>query len=259
MSSKTDPGRPTGASIVDSDITTRTRTIAECVKDTGHLRNQTNIIESDLHWYPQYLYNLALKHARTGNALTVLSANVALCHTCLSGNTIQQLLVSKHLPASYSHTSLDQLHRTTGNELAKKPLNSLLEVLNSLGFSWQDIARISGVSVPALRKWRHGHSATGANRQRVAMVVAFCRIAEETYLIEDVAGWLETPLHPSAPITGLDLMAEQRFDLALELADTWMQDPESVLDRFEPGWKEKYASQVEVFVAPDGLPGLRLT
>ena len=155
--------------------------------------------------------------------------------------------------------ALDQLHRTMGNELTKSPLNNLLEGLNSLGFSWQGIARVSGVSVPALRKWRHGHSATGANRQRVAMVVAFCRIAEENYLIEDVAGWLETPLHPSAPITGLDLVAEERFDLALELASTRMQDPESVLDRFEPGWKERYASQVEVFVAPDGLPGLRLT
>ena len=215
MSSKTDPGRPTGASIVDYDITTRTRTIAEWVKDTGHLRNQTSIIVSDssnLHQSTQGLHNQALI----------------------------------------------KLHRTKGSELAKEPLIKLLEGLNSLGFSWQDIARISGVSVPALRKWRHGYSATGANRQRVAMVVAFCRIAEETYLIEDVAGWLETPLHPSVPITGLDLMAEQRFDLALELAGTWMQDPESVLDRFEPGWKEKYASQVEVFVAPDGLPGLRI-
>lgn len=151
------------------------------------------------------------------------------------------------------------LHSQSERELAEKPLLKLIERLNSLGFSWQGIARVSGVSVPALRKWRHGHSATGANRQRVAMVVAFCRIAEENYLIEDVAGWLETPLHPSAPITGLDLVAEERFDLALELASTRMQDPESVLDRFEPGWKERYASQVEVFAAPDGLPGLRLT
>lgn len=151
------------------------------------------------------------------------------------------------------------LHSQSERDLTEKPLLKLIERLNSLGFSWQDIARISGVSMPALRKWRHGHSPTGINRQRVAMVVAFCRIAKEKYLIEDVAGWLESPLHPSAPITGLDLVAEERCDLALELVSTGLQDPESVLDRFDPGWKDRYGSQVEVFAAPDGLPGLRLT
>ena len=151
------------------------------------------------------------------------------------------------------------LHNNMTNELAKKPMTSLLNRLSDLGFSWQDIARLSGVSVPALRKWRHGNPATGVNRHRVAMFLAFCKIADEYYFIEDVAGWLETPLHPSAPITGLDLIAEGRFDLALELASTRMQDPELVLDQFEPGWKEKYESQVELFIAPDGLPGLRLT
>lgn len=164
-----------------------------------------------------------------------------------------------HSTQGLHNLALGQLLYTKATELAKKSLINLLEELNSLGFSWQGIARISGVSVPALRKWRHGHSATSANRQRVAMVAAFCRIAEENYLIEDVAGWLETPLHPSAPITGLDLVAEERYDLALELAGTRMQNPELVLDRFEPGWKERYRSQVEVFAAPDGLPGLRLT
>lgn len=157
------------------------------------------------------------------------------------------------------HQTLIQLLNTTANELAKKPMTYLLNQLNSLGFSWQDIARLSGVSVPALRKWRRGNPATGVNRHRVAMFLAFCKIAEEYYFIEDVAGWLETPLHPSAPITGLDLIAEGKFDLALELASTRMQDPELVLDQFEPGWKEKYESQVELFIAPDGLPGLRLT
>lgn len=173
---------------------------------------------------------------------------------------IVSYLTYLHQSAQGLHNqALINLHNTTANELAKKPIGDLLNRLNVLGFSWQDIARISGVSVPALRKWRHGNPATGANRQRVAMVLAFCQIAEEKYYIDDVAGWLETPLHPSAPITGLDLIAEGRFDLALELASTRMQDPELVLDQFEPGWKGKYESQVELFIAPDGLPGLRLT
>ena len=91
------------------------------------------------------------------------------------------------------------------------------------------------------------------------MVVAFCDIAMDEYLIADVAGWLETPLHPKAPLTGLDLIEKGRFDLALHAASDGIEDPESILNDVDPDWKERYASPVEAFVAPDGLPGLRLT
>lgn len=153
--------------------------------------------------------------------------------------------------------ALLELLYTTANQLAKEPLINLLEQLSGLGFSWQGIARLSGVSVPALRKWRTGNPAKGDNRYRVNLVVAFCQIAEDKYLIDDVASWLETPIHRKAPITGIDLIAEERFDLALDLACNIMQDPERVLDQFEPDWREKYRSRIEVFSAPDGLPGLR--
>ena len=38
-------------------------------------------------------------------------------------------------------------------------------------------------------------------------LVAFCDIVREQYLIDDVASWLEVPLIPQVPITGLDLLA----------------------------------------------------
>ena len=154
--------------------------------------------------------------------------------------------------------ALVQMHLTLANDRAKEPLAELLEILSDLGFSWRDIARLSGVSVPALRKWRHGGTPTGSNRKRVAMVVAFCDIAWEQYLIDDVAGWLETPLHPDAPISGLDLIEKERFDLALRAASDRMDNPESILNEFEPNWQENYQSRVEIFTAPDGLLGLRL-
>lgn len=163
-----------------------------------------------------------------------------------------------HIQVLPTAALLQHLHKVTV-ELAKEPLTDLLDRLNSLGFSWQDIARASGVSVPSLRKWRSGSPASSDKRSRVASVLAFCRMAEENYGIEDAAGWLETPLHPSAPVTGLDLMAGERFDLVLELASTRRQDPKWILDRFQPEWREEYESQVELFIAPDGLPGLRLT
>ena len=165
------------------------------------------------------------------------------------------------------HESIGQLHSDSLDEElrsltvrhAREHLPMLLDWLSTLGFSWRDIAKIAGVSVPAVRKWRRGESATGDNRQRVARIVALCEIAAERYIIADVAGWLETPLHPEAPLNGLDLMASERFDLVLALAREQPGDPERVLDEFEPNWRARYRSDVEVFTAPDGLPGLRLT
>jgi hypothetical protein len=114
------------------------------------------------------------------------------------------------------------------------------------------------VSVPALRKWRQGAPATGQNRKRVATMVAFCEIARDEYLISEVAGWLETPIHPDVPTTPMDMIANDRWDLVLRLAGTHGEDPEVVLEEFEPGWRKRYESSVEVFPGPDGLPGVRL-
>ena len=160
--------------------------------------------------------------------------------------------------SSFHAASLAQLHRALSNERAKESISRLLDELSGLGFSWRDIARVSGVSVPGVRKWRTGGPASGENRKRVAMVAAICELARDQYLIDDIASWMETPLHPDAPVTVLDLLTRQRFDLVLELASDYGTDPELVLDQFEPGWRERYASAVEVFVAPDGLLGVRM-
>ena len=85
--------------------------------------------------------------------------------------------------------SLVQLHRTMAQDLTKQGLSGLLNRLSKLGLSWREIARVSSVSVPAVRKWRNGEPATGENRMRVAMVSAFCELVEDQYMIDDVAGW----------------------------------------------------------------------
>ena len=220
MTTKLDVENPTGASY---EIEAPTRTVSELVEQSSELVERTG-----------HLKNLTRILVQDSNEL-------------------HQSITDFHMVA------LLELHRKMANDLAKNSMATLLGKLSDLGFFWHDIARISGVSVPALRKWRHGKPATGANRKRVAMVVALCDISQENYHIDDVAGWLETPIHQRAPISGLDLIAKERFDLVLELASTRMQDPELILDRFEPEWREKYSSPVEVFIAPDGLPGLRLT
>lgn len=164
-----------------------------------------------------------------------------------------------HQSTEELHTeSLTSLHRRMSYDQAKFSLPSLLDELSAMGFSWRDIARACGVSVPALRKWRNGAPAIGENRLRVAKFMALCIIARDQYLIDDVASWVETPLHQDAPLTVLDLVAEERLDLALQLASEQGTDPERILDLFDPEWRDHYASKVEVFTGPDGLPGLRL-
>ena len=163
-----------------------------------------------------------------------------------------------HLVDAHHSDGLDAELRVRASERAKQPLEAVLTELSDLGFSWRDIARVAAISVPALRKWRLGGAATGENRHKVALMLSLCDIARLRYHIPDVAGWLETPLHSDAPVTGLDLMAEGRFDLVLRLSRDQGSDPEAVLDEFEPDWRDRYASAVEVFTGPDGTPGLRL-
>lgn len=164
-----------------------------------------------------------------------------------------------HPSAQIQHiASLLELHQKISYQRTKESLTRLLSELSSLGFSWRDIARMSDVSVPAVRKWRNGGSATISNRNRVAEILAVCDIARDQCLIDDVAGLLETPLCAEAPVTALDLIAAQRFDLVLQLVSDWGADPDNVLDEFDPEWRQRYASTVKVFAAPDGLPGVRL-
>ena len=162
-------------------------------------------------------------------------------------------------PTGVLHSDgLDEELRSLTVRCAGERLPSLLNRLAALGFSWRDIARAAGVSVPEVRRWRRGGSATGAGRQRVARFVALCEVAAERCHIVDVAAWLETPLHPEAPLTGLDLVETERLDLILVLARDRPDGPEQVLDGFDPDWRTRYCPGVEVFTAADGMPGLRL-
>ncbi len=54
------------------------------------------------------------------------------------------------------------------DEAAKGAPADLLSELADLGFSWTSVARIVGVSIPAVRKWRQGDAVSGHNRRRLA-------------------------------------------------------------------------------------------
>jgi hypothetical protein len=83
-------------------------------------------------------------------------------------------------------------HKT--DDKARLGLQSLLITLTAgYGLGWSDIARLVGVSVPAVRKWRHGGDITSTRLHSVARLVAFLSMLEDEE-IRDPAAWLDLPL-----------------------------------------------------------------
>ncbi len=156
------------------------------------------------------------------------------------------------------HQAFQAQLNTKAREMAKRPATEMLDELAGRGFAWRDIARLVGVSVPAVRRWRQGESPTGPHLLAIARLLAFTEILRVDHLVSDVAGWLEMPLVPEAPLTGIDMAADGRFVDLLDLA-TGHETPEAALDRWQPGWHERSSSQFEVFEAADGELGLRPT
>jgi len=150
------------------------------------------------------------------------------------------------------HRSLrHQLNSRLEKLVARNP-TELLNELADTGFGWRDIARMVGVSVPALRRWRNGELPTGENRRAIAQLLAFAQIIGEDHVFEP-ASWMEVPLAEGAPTTRIDLFASGQLDVVFDLA-TQNCTPEAAMDVAEPGWRERYKSDWEVAAAPDGQP-----
>lgn len=141
-------------------------------------------------------------------------------------------------------------------KVAKRAPTDLLGDLSEVGFGWRDIARMVGVSVPALRRWRQGEPPTGEHRRRVAELVAFVRILTDDHLVSDVASWLEMPIAGGVPLNGIDLYSEGHLVTIFDLASEHIT-PDQALDQADPGWRDRYHSDYEVFRAGDGQPAIR--
>lgn len=129
---------------------------------------------------------------------------------------------------------------------AVKQLNDVA----NMGFAWRDLARLIGVSVPALQKWRKGERLSGDNRKRLADLAAVCELLVTHYYVEEVAAWFETPLISGVPVTPIDLWADGRVDLVFEAASH--DDPETLVGKYDPDWRSTYSSPFVVVLAEDG-------
>jgi hypothetical protein len=142
------------------------------------------------------------------------------------------------------------------NQRGRSSARELLDQLADLGFAWRDVARLVGVSVPAIQKWRRGEGANGENRHKVASLLAACDLVAEHYGIQEVASWFEMPLLFGVPVTPIDLWAGCRPDLVFDYA-SGHADSEQILVSWDPQWRDRYRSNFEVFRAGDGQLSIR--
>ncbi|WP_298209050.1 hypothetical protein [Ferrimicrobium sp.] len=139
---------------------------------------------------------------------------------------------------------------------AKRSVPTLLHELSTdRGMAWRDIARLVGVSVSAIRKWRNDGAASSENRLVLARLAAFLDLLDG-FLVEDPAGWLEVPMADGYTVRHVDLYEAGRPDLLLDIAGLRI-DEISALDRFDQEWRARYRSDFEVFEAGDGDLSIR--
>jgi transcriptional regulator with XRE-family HTH domain len=149
----------------------------------------------------------------------------------------------------------DSWQRRT-NERGKLAPKGLLEEIANLGFSWRDVARMVGVSVPAIQKWRRDGGVTGENRRKLASLLALCDEITEGYHIQEVASWFEMPITAGAPVTPIDLYADGQARLVMEHASEH-SDGEAILTAYDENWRERYRSDFEVYLEADSAMSIR--
>ncbi|MET8707788.1 hypothetical protein [Streptomyces californicus] len=143
------------------------------------------------------------------------------------------------------------------SERGKLAPAALLDEIADLGFGWRDVARMIGVSVPAIQKWRRAGGVTGENRRRLASFLALCDEITNRYGIQEIASWFEMPISSLAPVTPIDLYAESKSMLILEHAWNHGGDSEDILDAYDPDWRERFRSDFEVYLDDDRQMSIR--
>jgi hypothetical protein len=146
----------------------------------------------------------------------------------------------------------------TSKLAATKTPAELLQELADLGFAWRDIARLAKVSVPAIQKWRQGQGMSGEHRGKLAGLLAACKMLTEDHnCIQEIASWFEMPILQDIPVTPIDLWVSGHPELVFEHGLSPVSDPEQLLSRWDPEWRERFRSNFEVFRAGDGNLSLR--
>ena len=145
--------------------------------------------------------------------------------------------------------SLDLDDRTAAKGISE--VGALLEELaTERGLSWSEIARLCGVTVSAVRKWRLGDSISPDSRRALARLAAFLELLEEVGPVGDAAGWLSMRLSEHHTVTAADLYCNGRVDDVLEYAQGQLLVSD-LLDGWDPDWRDSTRSEWMVVDDPE--------
>ena len=118
------------------------------------------------------------------------------------------------------------------------------------GLTWAEIARLSGVTVSAVRKWRAGDSISSESRRALARLAAFLELLEEVGSVDDAAGWLGMRLTEHHTATAADLYCDGCADDVLEYAQGQLGAGD-VLDRWNPDWRSETRAEWMIVDDPE--------
>lgn len=113
----------------------------------------------------------------------------------------------------------------------------LIQLAEEFGCSWALVAKVVGVSIPEIRRWRGGGEITDAHQQRLArLVAAFESLARVG--IDSPALWLDRRIWPDVPVRRFEALA---LDDSLVLAYAAGQcDAIALLNAVVPRWRNLY-------------------
>ena len=141
--------------------------------------------------------------------------------------------------------SRTHLKALTGSE-------ALLEELTvDRGLGWTEIARLCGVSISAVRKWRGGGGIEPERLRELGKLAAFLELLPHTGPTGDPAGWMMMPLSEQHTVTAADLYRSGHVDDLLEYAQGHLSVG-NLLNRWNPNWQTETRSRWMVVTRPDG-------
>lgn len=158
-------------------------------------------------------------------------------------------LATAHLRSQHART----LGTAAQLDLRRDPKEVLGALASEHAFTWLDIARMIGVSVPAIRKWRMGGRVTAENAAELAYLSAFSRLLKAQGI--RVSAWMSIPMVPGFTVAPKHLYSRENAAKLLDLAAD-VQDPQHLLDELVPDWRSRYDSHgYEVVRFEDGTYG----
>ena len=146
-----------------------------------------------------------------------------------------------------------RLDRAKAVDTPRSPREVVINLTEIFGLNQLATARAVGVTPTAVRKWRRGEQARPESRDRLALLTALLRLLRDDSRQAEPAAWIEVPVSSESTLTPLDLFSGGRADLVVLLA-SGSEDPQDVLEAFDPDWRVNSAPdrEYEVVVQPDG-------